>query len=119
MGFSEDGTGQPESTLFVEVEAEGNLNRTSRFNDKSNCESAWNFKKSSWAIKIAGETAHGEALIQNGDFENISKVPFFNGRNFAINILHSMQRGIVAKISEQRSLTFFSDVECRSGATRL
>lgn len=111
IGFSEVGNGRPESTLFVEVEIQAEENRTSKLG--GNCEPLWRFKKSNWAIKILNDGGQGEALLAHGDFNDINRMSTFDGRSSAINILHSMQRAIVTRISEERSTTNAPGVQCR------
>lgn len=117
MGFAEDGGGNPESTLFVEVETEANRNKTSYLD--SNCEPLWRIAKSNWAIKILTDGGQGETLLAHGDFEDINRMIAFDGRNYAINILHSMQRAIVTRINEENSLRNEPGAQCRVERTLL
>jgi len=117
MGFAEAGVGNPESTLFVEVETEAEGNRTSYLD--SNCEPLWRIKKSNWAIKILTDGGQGETLLAHGDFEDINRMIAFDGRNYAISILHSMQRAIASRITDESTLTNEPGMQCRAERTRL
>lgn len=117
IGFKQDGEGSRESTLFVEVETEagGNLARDSV--DK--CGSLWRLRKSNWAIRILNGQRQDEPLIEHGDFNDINRISTFDGRSSAINILHSMQRAIATRISEERSTKNGRECNVESKAFRL
>ena len=117
IGFAEAGDGKEESTLFVEVETQADENRT--LNQGGNCEPLWRFKKSNWAVKILNGGGQGETLLAHGEFNDISRMSTFAGRSSAINILHSMQRAIVTRISEERSTKNAPGVQCRVENTPL
>ncbi|SFD29953.1 hypothetical protein SAMN05216204_12150 [Massilia yuzhufengensis] len=117
IGFAEAGDGKEESTLFVEVETQADENRT--LNQGGNCEPLWRFKKSNWAVKILNGGGQGETLLAHGEFNDISRMSTFDGRSSAINILHSMQRAIVTRISEERSTKNAPGVQCRVENTPL